>query len=81
MKGYVWKPSKIDWVSFDFRDFWVSSSDIHCLTDQWTTQWRITVLNLLQVLTSHFYEVNDLLDEHWAKIVLQEKLENIATPI
>ena len=31
-----------------------------------------------QVLSSHFSEVDELLDEHWMKIVLNE---NILTPI
>ena len=32
----------------------------------------------LQVLTFHFFEVDELLNENWAKIVLSE---NISTPI
>ena len=31
-----------------------------------------------QVISSHFFEVDELLDEHWAKIV---QSENISTPI
>ena len=31
-----------------------------------------------QVISSHFFEVNELLDEHWAKIV---QSENISTQI
>ena len=31
-----------------------------------------------QVISSHFFEVDELLDEHWAKIV---RSENISTPI
>ena len=84
MKCDVWKPcSDQRWqgeLLFSFWRFFEQSAfvNIHQLC-YWPT-----IHNLIskkcpkfQVLSSHFVEVNELIDEHWAKIV---RSETISTP-
>ena len=73
----------IEWTSFEFwsQDFFQrSATENKHLLCYWPTTHNLiskTCYNF-QVLSSQFCEVNDLFDEHWAKIV---RRENISTPI
>ena len=88
MKCNVWKPcSDQHWQDehhFSLEDFLSNlplQTFIYCVTDLvWPTThnsiWQICPK--FQVISSHFFKVDELLDEHWAKIV---QSENISTPI
>ena len=74
---------KCIWMSLNFRFTWFSSHlplkiIIHCVNDQpvssVTTHSQQSVINL----SSHFSEVDGLLNEHWAKNL---QIENISTSI
>ena len=85
MKRDVWKPCSDQRWQMELR-FWIlwsfELSDLvnnHLLCYRPTSHLAISkICPKFQVISSHFFEVNELLDEHWAKIV---QSENISTPI
>ena len=84
MKCNVWKTlvSSVDRTSFDFRleEFFCNAFVNNHLLCFWLTIHNSIskICPKFQVLSSHFFEVDELLDEHWAKIV---RSEYISTPI
>ena len=85
MKCYVWKPcSDQHWQDklwFSIWRFFEQSAfaNIHLLCYWPTIHNSISkICPKFQVISSHFFEVDELLDEHWAKIV---QSENISSPI
>ena len=85
MKSYVWKPCSDqrwqDELQFSvWRFFEQSAFEIIHLPCYWPTIHNSIskICPKFQVISSHFFEVDELLDEHWVKIVQSEK---ISTPI
>ena len=85
MKCDVWKPCSDqrwqDELRFSIWRFFEQSAfvNIHLLCYWPTIHNSISkICPKFQVIISHFFKVNELLDEHWAKIV---QSENISTPI
>ena len=85
MKCDVWKPCSDqrwqDELRFSIWRFFEQSSfvNIHLLCYWPTIHNSISkICPKFQVLSSHFFKVNELLNEQWVKIVLRE---NISTPI
>ena len=89
MKCYVWKScchikvTSTDRKNFDFlfEDFFGQSAFVNNhLLCYWPTIHNLIskICPEFQVISSHFFEVDELLDEHWVKIVQSEK---ISTPI
>ena len=85
MKCNVWKPCSDqrwqDELRFSIWRFFEQSAFVnnHLLCYWPTIHNSISkICPKFQVLSSHFFEVDELLDEHWAKIV---QSENISTPI
>ena len=75
--------TSLDRTSFDlkiWRFFEQSSFVNNHLLCCWPTIHNSipTICPKFQVVSSHFFEVDELLDEHWAKIM---RSENISTPI
>ena len=82
MKCDVWKPCS-DRTSFDFQfeDFFEQLAVVNNhLLCYWPTIYNLIskICPKFQVHCSHFFEVDELLDEHWAKLV---RSGNMATPI
>ena len=82
MKCYVWRPcSDQRWqdLQFSIWRFFEQSSfvNIHLLC-YWPTIHNLIskICPKFQVISSHFFNVDELLDEHWAKIVRNEKNYN-----
>ena len=85
MKCNVWKPCSNkcsqDEFWFSIWRFFEQSVFVnnHPLC-YWPTvhNWISIICPIFQVLSSHFFKVDELLDKHWAKIV---QSENISNPI
>ena len=84
MKCNVWKPCSDQRWQMELQ-FWIlrffELSDLvnnHLLFYWPTVHLSISMIcPKFQVISSYFFEVDELLDEHWAKIV---RSENISTP-
>ena len=77
----IWWPMLTGWASiFDLRIFGQSAfANIHLLCYWPTVHNSISkICPKFQVISSHFFQVDELLDEHWAKIVQND---DISTPI
>ena len=81
MKRDVWKPCSAQRWQMELQ-FWIlrffELSDLvnnHLLCYRQTIHLAISkICPKFQVISSHFFEVNELLNEHWAKIVLSEDI-------
>ena len=75
MKYNVWSPvvTSVDRTSFNFQ-FEDSAFVNNHLLVYWLTIHNsiLKICPKFQVVSSHFFEVDELLDEHWAKIVRSE---------
>ena len=79
MKCDVWKPCSDqrwqDELRFSIWRFFEQSSfvNVHLLC-YWPTIHNSKICPKFQVISSHFFEVEELLDEHWAKIVQSKNI-------
>ena len=85
MKYYVWKPCRDQcWHNLLWFSIWRYFEQLVFVNNHLLCYWptiRNSIWKIcpeLQVLSSHFFEVDELLDEEWAEIV---QSENISTPM
>ena len=80
LKAMLWPALTGQTSIFDFQFFQQSDFVDNHLVCYWPTihSLILKICPTFQVLSSHFFKVDKLLDEHWAKLVLSE---NISTPI
>ena len=80
LKAMLWPALTGQTSIFDFQFFQQSDFVDNHLVCYWPTihSLILKICPTFQVLSSHFFKFDKLLDEHWAKIVLSE---HISTPI